>query len=170
MCAYLRVRPSVSFVSAPHAFILRYVHPHNLHHPTHPPHFFPERRLFEAERDESGIEVRVFVGNIAQSMSDDELRTYFAPFGTIKQCVIVSTLHFFAPGRLSVYIFFLLCAQWFFFAFLRCNRFLVAPGMSFAIKKRADYFTAAEILRSALSSLISFFYIATHRADGVYFF
>lgn len=47
------------------------------------------RAEFEAEREASGIEHKLFVGNLDQSTTDEELSEMFAAFGTVKEACVI---------------------------------------------------------------------------------
>lgn len=50
-----------------------------------------ERAEFEQERIESGIEYKLFVGNLDESSEEDDIRNIFSPFGPIKEIVMLKT-------------------------------------------------------------------------------
>jgi RNA recognition motif-containing protein len=51
--------------------------------------FERERDLFEAQRKETGTEVRVFVGNLDPKTDEDILRSYFVKFGPLKNVFVL---------------------------------------------------------------------------------
>jgi RNA recognition motif-containing protein len=51
--------------------------------------FRKERAAFEEERMSSGLEYKLFIGNLDPATGAEELRTLFDPFGAIKEVVIL---------------------------------------------------------------------------------
>lgn len=51
--------------------------------------FRQERAAFEEERMASGLEYKLFIGNLDPASGAEELRTLFEPFGAIKEVVIL---------------------------------------------------------------------------------
>lgn len=47
------------------------------------------RADFEAEREASGVEHKLFVGNLDPVTTDEELKEMFAPYGTIKEACVI---------------------------------------------------------------------------------
>jgi len=48
-----------------------------------------ERKEFETEREASGIEHKLFVGNLNASTTEDDILKMFGPYGTIKEIVLL---------------------------------------------------------------------------------
>jgi len=48
-----------------------------------------DRKEFEAEREASGIEHKLFVGNLNASSTDEDLQKMFSPYGAIKELVLL---------------------------------------------------------------------------------
>jgi len=48
-----------------------------------------ERKEFEEERKKSGVQFKLFVGNLSKSTGESEARALFEPFGTIKEIVLL---------------------------------------------------------------------------------
>lgn len=48
-----------------------------------------ERASFEAERRESGMEYKLFIGNLDESTEEDEINALFQPFGELKEVVML---------------------------------------------------------------------------------
>jgi len=48
-----------------------------------------EKAEFEDERKESGLEYKLFIGNLDDSTTDDEVRAYAAPYGTVKEVYLL---------------------------------------------------------------------------------
>lgn len=44
---------------------------------------------FYEERENSGLEYKLFVGSIDPDTTDEQLREYFSPYGPLKQCWIL---------------------------------------------------------------------------------
>jgi len=50
-----------------------------------------ERATFEQERKDSGMEYKLFVGNLDDTSVEDDMRVLFSPFGAIKEIVMLKT-------------------------------------------------------------------------------
>lgn len=49
-----------------------------------------ERSAFEAERSASGVETKLFVGNLDETSTEEEVRALFEPFGSFKEIVMLT--------------------------------------------------------------------------------
>lgn len=51
--------------------------------------FEQEKKAWLQELEESGVEFKLFVGNLSPTTTEPELRSYFEPYGTIKEAVLL---------------------------------------------------------------------------------